>query len=107
MKTSGITNLAASVKARLLNSARARGCAFNTLIVRYANERFLYRLSQSPYRENFILKGSNLFLVWQKGYPYRPTIDTDFLVMGRTDQDYLKSIFQEISSRLPQLHSRE
>ena len=41
-------------KARLLNAARARGCTFNTLLTRYANERFLYRLGMSPYRDNFI-----------------------------------------------------
>ena len=96
MKTKTITNIAGSVKARLLNAARERGCTFNTLLTRYANERFLYRLGKSPCRENLILKGSNLFLIWQQGHPYRPTIDSDFLVMGRTDQDYLKSIFMDI-----------
>ena len=98
MKTKTITNIAASIKARLLNAARERGCTFNTLLSRYSNERFLYRLGKSPYRGNLILKGSNLFLIWQQGYPYRPTIDSDFLVMGRTDQDYLKSVFMDICS---------
>ena len=98
MKTKTITNIAASIKARLLNAARERGCTFNTLLTRYANERFLYRLGKSPCRDNLILKGSNLFLIWQQGYPYRPTIDSDFLVMGRTDQDYLKSVFMDICS---------
>ena len=55
MKTRTITNITASVKARLLNAARERGCAFNTLLTRYANERFLYRLGKSPYRDSFIL----------------------------------------------------
>lgn len=96
MKTKVITNIAASAKARLLNAARAGGCTFNTLLTRYANERFLYRLGMSTCRDSFILKGSNLFLIWQKGHPYRPTIDSDFLVVGRTDQDHLKSIFMDI-----------
>ena len=38
-------NLAASVRQRLLDRARARGEDFQLLLDRYAVERFLYRLS--------------------------------------------------------------
>lgn len=96
MSNKSITNIAASVRARLLNASRERGCTFNALLVRYANERFLYRLSVSPYKDAFILKGSNLFLIWQQGFPYRQTIDSDFLVVGQADEAYLKSIFIEL-----------
>ena len=42
-----VKNIAASVKARLLNQARSKGDDFNQLLDRYTRERFLYRLSQS------------------------------------------------------------
>jgi len=35
-------DIAASVRARLLNLAKAQGADFNTLLVRFALERFLY-----------------------------------------------------------------
>jgi len=42
-------DVAASVRARLLNLAKAQGVDFNTVLVQFALERFLYRLSQSKY----------------------------------------------------------
>ena len=50
-------DLAASVRARLLNLAKAEGTDFNQLLVRYALERLLYRLSQSAHADQFLLKG--------------------------------------------------
>lgn len=41
-------NVAASVRARLLNRARETGQDFNLILTRYALERLLYRLSISP-----------------------------------------------------------
>lgn len=43
-------NPAASVRARLLNKARADGMDFQLLLTRYGLERLLYRLSISPER---------------------------------------------------------
>ena len=54
-------DLAASVRARLLNIAKAEGSDFNQVLVRYALERFLYRLSQSSHADRFLLKGALLF----------------------------------------------
>ena len=45
------TNTAASAKQRLLNRARAKKEDFNLLLTKYALERVLYRISQSPYRD--------------------------------------------------------
>lgn len=56
-------DMAASVKSRLLQSARACGEEFQGILTRYAIERFLYRLSRSPHRESFVVKGANLFLL--------------------------------------------
>lgn len=58
---SGPRNLAASVRARLLNKARASGVDFNLLLTRYALERMLFRLSTSGLRGQFLLKGALLF----------------------------------------------
>ncbi len=41
------SNLAASVRARLLNVAKAQGVDFNQVLVRFALERVLYRMSQA------------------------------------------------------------
>ena len=59
-----ITNLAASVHARLLNRAKAEGRPFNELLQYYAMERLLYRLSQSDHAERFVLKGALMLQFW-------------------------------------------
>ena len=43
-------NLESSIKSRLLTLARERREEFQSVLTRYAGERFLYRLSVSPYR---------------------------------------------------------
>jgi hypothetical protein len=55
---------AASIRARLLNQAKARGEDYNLVLTRYAIERFLYRLSLSPARDRLWLKGALLFDLW-------------------------------------------
>ena len=89
-------NVPASITARLHNLARASNWNYNHLLLRYANERFLYRLSISPYADKFILKGSSLFIVWQNGNAYRHTMDADFMYFGNPDAAYLQSVFSAI-----------
>lgn len=88
-------NVAASVRARLANQARAGGRPFQELLQYYGLERFLYRLSKSEYRERFILKGALLLRVWHAPMT-RPTRDVDFL--GYTDDsiDSLEDIVRAI-----------
>ena len=74
-------SLSASVKARLLNMAHDRGEELQQLLIRYAIERFLYRLSRSSYARRFLLKGAVLFAAWQ-AEPHRPTLDLDLLGYG-------------------------
>lgn len=74
-------NIAASAKARLLALARAEGQPFDVLLVRFALERLLYRLSISPQRDNFILKGGLLVTLWLED-SNRVTRDMDFLAFG-------------------------
>lgn len=49
---------AASVRERLLNIARSERIGFQQLLVRFANERFLFRLGESVHGKRFVLKGA-------------------------------------------------
>lgn len=81
MSRENITNVAASVRQKLLNMARGDRRPFNELLQYYAMERFLYRLSCSEYADLFILKGAMMLRIWHSD-EYRPTMDIDML--GRT-----------------------
>jgi hypothetical protein len=89
-------NIAASVRARLLNKARAEKLEFNLLLTRYALERILYRLSVSGQRDQFLLKGALLFDLWFD-VPHRPTHDADLLCFGSAEIPHLENLFREIS----------
>lgn len=74
-------NSIASIQARLNNMARVQGRTHQELLQYYAIERFLYRLSESEYRDRFVLKGGVVFIAWR--IPLRrPTRDID--LHGRT-----------------------
>jgi predicted nucleotidyltransferase component of viral defense system len=88
-------NVAASVRDRLMNLARAQRADFNFVLTRYAMERLLYRLSNSQHEPAFILKGAMLFTVWQ-GHPHRATRDIDLLGAGAPDTERLAKMFREI-----------
>jgi len=90
-------NISASVHSRLLNQARAGGRPFNDYLQYYAIERFLYRLSQSRYCDDFILKGALAFLVWG-GPIHRSTRDIDLLGFMSNEVENLVDITQEICS---------
>jgi hypothetical protein len=53
-------NLPASVRDRLLALARKQSEDFQLVLTRYVIERLLYRLSQSAYKDEFVLKGPML-----------------------------------------------
>jgi len=44
--TGGPRNVAHSVRYRLMKHARATGADYNSVLFRYVNERFLYRVGQ-------------------------------------------------------------
>jgi len=90
-------DLAASVRARLLNLAKSEGSDFNGVLVRYALERLLYRMSRSAHANNFLLKGALLFALWYD-MPHRPTRDVDLLGFGASDLASLEQTFREIAS---------
>jgi hypothetical protein len=88
-------NLAASGRARLTNLARERKEDIGLVFTRYGLERLLYRLSQSPYNDRFLLKGALLFNLWYD-VPHRPTRDVDLLGFGPNDIPELETVFREI-----------
>ncbi len=95
MKTGKPTNMAASVRARLLNVSKASGEDFTYVLTRYALERLLARLERSTYRKAFTLKGAMLFRVWSPAL-HRPTKDLDLLGTGAPDIPRLEGIFRDL-----------
>jgi predicted nucleotidyltransferase component of viral defense system len=89
------SNIAASVRRRLLNIIRETGDDANLVWTRYAAERLLYRLSVSEYAGDFILKGAMLFIAWT-GQSYRPTVDMDFLSRGIASSERLTGVFRNV-----------
>ncbi len=70
--------LAASIKTRLQNKAREDNRPFNDVLQLYGIERFLYRLSRSPFQRQFVLKGALMLLALEVP-SMRPTRDIDLL----------------------------
>ena len=92
------TNLPASIKERLLNTAKKNKIDFNSLLKQFFQERFLYRLSKSIYANNFILKGALLFLAYDISR-LRPTVDIDFKGQSISNNlDDIKKIVEEIAA---------
>lgn len=90
-----LRDVGASVRARLLNLARQKGQALDLLLTRYANERLLHRLSISPHRDRFVLKGAMLMTTWFED-PHRPTRDVDFLGYGDPAPEAMLATFRDI-----------
>lgn len=88
-------NVAASVKARLLNQAREAGDELELFLVRYASERFLFRLGASPLRDRYVLKGAALLTLWVDDV-YRATRDIDLLGSGASDPASLRQVVETI-----------
>jgi predicted nucleotidyltransferase component of viral defense system len=91
-------NVGASVRARLLERARAERSDFQILLTRYALERLLYRLSVSPHRDRFVLKGAMLFVTWVAD-PFRPTRDLDLLAYGDNGTEAIGETFRAICAQ--------
>ncbi|MCY3020199.1 MAG: nucleotidyl transferase AbiEii/AbiGii toxin family protein [Planctomycetota bacterium] len=92
-----VSNMAQSVHDRLLKVSREKGLRFNDLQQRFAMQRFLYRLSVSPFADQFTLKGALAFLAWTGGEQmYRPTMDIDLLGRTSNDADNLVKVFRTV-----------
>lgn len=89
------SNVATSIRQRLLNLSKARGEDFQRILDRFVMERLLYRLSVSPYRDHFLLKGAALYHLREEFTP-RPTRDLDLMAWGDPSIAALEKIFREI-----------
>lgn len=85
------------VKDLIRNKAEGDSSRSQALLRHYAMERFLERLANSPYRDNFVLKGGMLMssLV---GVDQRSTMDIDATVKGLTlDMGNALKVVEEIA----------
>lgn len=97
MKGERPKNIVASVHSRLLTHARDSKDELQLVLMRYGLERLLYRLSQSEYAGEFVVKGAMLFLVWT-GEPYRATKDLDLLALKSSSPGQLETVFRALSN---------
>jgi predicted nucleotidyltransferase component of viral defense system len=90
-----VQNIAHSIHVKLLSLAKAQNEDFQNFLMLYALERLLYRLSLTPHRDRFVLKGAMLFAIWSHE-PHRPTQDLDLLGFGNSSISELENVFREI-----------
>lgn len=89
-------NYGKSVRSRLLKVSKQYGIFYQTILTRYFQERLLYRISQTRYKENFYLKGGALMYAYER-FAARPTLDIDFLGNNiSNDGERIVSTFKEI-----------
>jgi hypothetical protein len=90
-------DLAASVRARLLNIAKTEQTDFNSVLVRYALERFLYRLGQSAHADHFILKGAMLFNLWYAICHNHIVVKRHVAARGAANHQFANAVFDRPS----------
>jgi predicted nucleotidyltransferase component of viral defense system len=90
-----LKNIGASVRARLLQVSKTSGQTFDLVLTRFALERLLFRLSQSPHADRFVLKGAMLMMSWFDD-PHRGTRDLDLLGFGDPGAEPMLATFREI-----------
>ena len=95
MMTPTPRNLVASVAARLRERSRTLEEDHQYVLMRYAVERLMYRLSESAHADKFVVKGAMMFLVWA-GSSYRATKDLDLLSVKSASVERLTDIFREL-----------
>jgi len=90
-----IKDVAASIRQRLYNHAKAAGRPFQEVLQYFAMERFLYRLAQSTYADKFVLKGALMLTAW-RAPSSRPTKDIDLLARMSNHVDAILSVVRDI-----------
>nr|WP_210278932.1 MULTISPECIES: nucleotidyl transferase AbiEii/AbiGii toxin family protein [unclassified Rhizobium] len=79
----------------MLQLAKANGQSFDLILTRFALERLLFRLSQSPHAGRFVLKGAMLMMSWFDD-PHCGTRDLDLLGFGNPEPEPMLETFREI-----------
>lgn len=98
MSKDNITNYGKSIRRKLLNVAKKEDVFYQTVLTRYFQERLLYRMSQTRYRDNFYLKGGALLYAFER-FAARPTLDIDFLGHNISNEgNIVIAAFREICS---------
>lgn len=98
MSKGNVKNYGKSIRSRLLNIAKSENIYYQTVLTRYFQERLIYRISQTPYRQNFYLKGGALMYAHEK-FAARPTLDIDFLGNNiSNNSERIVAAFREICS---------
>lgn len=95
MKVKTPRNVAASVRARLLDHARRHGDDYQRILTRFAVERLLFRLGRTEATDRYVLKGAMLFVTWPE-HAFRPTGDLDLLGHGDPDPETIAELFARI-----------
>lgn len=90
-----LSNVPASVRARLQDLAARRKEDFQWVLTRYAQERVCHRLAESAHADAFVVKGATLFTLWC-GHPHRRTKDLDLLSSGAPNIRRMEAVFREI-----------
>lgn len=86
-------NIGKSIRTKLLNIAQKEKQEYMKILGRFFHERILYRISQSDYKEQFLLKGSSLLYAHYM-FSARPTIDIDLLGNHiSNDMNHIKNVF--------------
>ena len=89
-------NLILSIQGKLRQLAQLDGKNYQLILIRYFQERLIYRLSVSNYQENFCLKGGALLYALEQEKS-RPTLDIDLLGLKMSaEHAYLINVFIEI-----------
>ena len=98
MSKDNITNYGKSIRSKLLNVAKKEDVFYQTVLTRYLQERLLYNMSQTRYRDNFYLKGGALLYAFER-FAARPTLDIDFLGHNISNEgNIVIAAFREICS---------
>jgi predicted nucleotidyltransferase component of viral defense system len=79
-----MTDIGASVLAKLKNKAKTSGISYQQCLQLFFQEEFLRRLSKSDYVFNLVLKGG-LFIYTLTNFESRATIDVDFLLRQQSN----------------------
>ena len=87
-----------SIRSKLLNISKNENIYYRTVLTRCFQERLIYRMSQTPYRQNFYLKGGALMYAHER-FAARPTLDIDFLGNDISNNgERIVAAFREICS---------
>ncbi len=98
MSNETIKNYGKSIRSKLLNISKKEEVFHQTILTRFFQERLLYRMSQTRYRNNFYLKGGALMYAYEK-FAARPTLDIDFLGSNISNEGAsIVAVFREICS---------